>query len=141
MKPLPEKVAMLKSHAQNAASQSYSPYSKFKVGAAVIGEEGEIFTGCNVENASYGLTQCAERNAIGAAIAGGLRAGTLLTLLVYTPGEQVCSPCGACRQVMHEMMAEESQVIACCDVDAYKTWTKKEYLPDPFVSDRTWNIV
>ncbi len=137
MKPLPDIVALLKSHAQNAASQSYSPYSKFKVGAAVIGEVGEIFTGCNVENASYGLTQCAERNAIGAAIAGGLRAGTLLSLLVYTPGELPCSPCGACRQVMHEMMAEESQVISCCDADGYKTWTKNEYLPDPFTSDRT----
>jgi cytidine deaminase len=130
---LPEIVALLKSHAQNAASQSYSPYSKFKVGAAVIGEEGEIFTGCNVENASYGLTQCAERNAISAAIAGGLRAGTLMSLVVYTPGEHVCPPCGACRQVMHEMMAEESQVISCCDGDVYKTWTRKEYLPDPFV--------
>ena len=135
MKPLPELVALLKSHAQNAASQSYSPYSKFKVGAAVIGEEGEIFGGCNVENASYGLTQCAERNAISAAIAGGLRAGTLVSLVVYTPGEHVCPPCGACRQVMHEMMAEESQVISCCDGDMYKTWTRKEYLPDPFVPE------
>ncbi len=133
MTPLPEIVALLKSHAQNAASQSYSPYSKFKVGAAVIGEEGKIFTGCNVENASYGLTQCAERNALSAAIAGGLCAGTLMSLVVYTPGEHVCPPCGACRQVMHEMMAEESQVISCCDGDVYKTWTRKEYLPDPFV--------
>jgi cytidine deaminase len=135
MKPLPEIVALLKSHAQNAAAQSYSPYSKFKVGAAVIGEGGEIFAGCNVENASYGLTQCAERNAISAAIAGGLRAGTLMSLVVYTPGEHVCPPCGACRQVMHEMMAEESQVIACCDGEIYKTWTRKEYLPDPFVPE------
>ena len=135
MKPLPETVALLKSCAQNVASQSYSPYSKFKVGAAVIGEEGEIFTGCNVENASYGLTQCAERNAISAAIAGGLRAGTLMFLVVYTPGEHVCPPCGACRQVMHEMMAEDSQVISCCDGDMYKTWTRKEYLPDPFVPE------
>lgn len=135
MKPLPETVALLKSRAQNAASQSYSPYSKFKVGAAVIGEEGEIFTGCNVENASYGLTQCAERNAISAAIAGGLRAGTLMFLVVYTPGEHVCPPCGACRQVMHEMMAEDSQVISCCDGDNYKIWTRKEYLPDPFVPE------
>ena len=135
MKPLPETVALLKSCAQNVASQSYSPYSKFKVGAAVIGEEGEIFGGCNVENASYGLTQCAERNAISAAIAGGLRAGTLMFLVVYTPGEHVCPPCGACRQVMHEMMAEDSQVISCCDGDMYKTWTRKEYLPDPFVPE------
>ncbi len=126
---------MLKIHAKNAAFQSYSPYSKFKVGAAVLGEEGEIFAGCNVENASYGLTQCAERNAISAAIAGGLRAGTLMSLVVYTPGEHVCPPCGACRQVMHEMMAEESQVISCCDGDIYKTWSRKEYLPDPFVAE------
>lgn len=126
---------MLKIHAKNAAFHSYSPYSKFKVGAAVLGEEGEIFAGCNVENASYGLTQCAERNAISAAIAGGLRAGTLMSLVVYTPGEHVCPPCGACRQVMHEMMAEESQVISCCDGDIYKTWSRKEYLPDPFVAE------
>ena len=135
MKSLSETVALLKSHAKNAASQSYSPYSKFKVGAAVIGEQGEIFTGCNVENASYGLTQCAERNAISAAIAGGLPAGTLVSLLVYTPGDHVCPPCGACRQVMHEMMAEESQVISCCDGGGYKAWTRKEYLPDPFVPE------
>jgi len=135
MKSIPEIVALLIPHAQNAASQSYSPYSRFKVGAAVIGEEGEVFTGCNVENASYGLTQCAERNAISAAKAGGMRAGTLMSLVVYTPGEHVCPPCGACRQVMHEMMAEESQVISCCDGDVYKTWTRKEYLPDPFVPE------
>ena len=135
MRPVPEMITVLKLHAKNAASQSYSPYSKFKVGAAVMGEGGEIFAGCNVENASYGLTQCAERNAISAAIAGGLRAGTLMSLVVYTPGEHVCPPCGACRQVMHEMMAEESQVIACCDGEIYKTWTRKEYLPDPFVPE------
>lgn len=135
MKALPETVARLKSHAQNAAAQSYSPYSKFKVGAAVIGEDGAIFAGCNVENASYGLTQCAERNAISAAIAGGLSAGTLVTLVVYTSGEQAWPPCGACRQVMHEMMAEDSQVFSCCDGDEYKSWSRKEYLPDAFVPE------
>ncbi len=133
MKALPETVALIKPHAQNAAAQSYSPYSKFKVGAAVIGEDGEIFAGCNVENASYGLTQCAERNAISAAIAGGLSAGSLVTLVVYTPGERAWPPCGACRQVMHEMMAKESQVISCCDGDEYQSWSPKEYLPDAFV--------
>ena len=138
MKPSPEVVARLKTHAQNAASRSYSPYSKFRVGAAVIDEEGEIFAGCNVENASYGLTQCAEQNAISAAVVGGSRAGTLMALVVYTPGEHVCPPCGACRQIMHEMMAEESRVISCCDTDVYKTWTRKEYLPDPFVPEISW---
>jgi len=135
MKALPETISLLKSRAQNAAAQSYSPYSKFKVGAAVIGEDGEIFAGCNVENASYGLTQCAERNAISAAIAGGVSAGALVSLVVYTPGEQAWPPCGACRQVMHEMMAEDSQVISCCDGDQYKSWSKKEYLPDAFVPE------
>ncbi len=135
MKPLPEIAARLKPHAQSAASRSYSPYSKFRVGAAVSGVDGEVFTGCNVENASYGLTQCAERNAISAAIAGGVRVGTLTSLLVYTPGDTVCPPCGACRQVMHEMMARESRVISCCDGDVYKVWTRKEYLPDPFVPE------
>ena len=133
MKNVAETVALLKPHAQNAAAQSYSPYSKFKVGAAVVGADGEIFAGCNVENASYSLTQCAERNAVSAAIAGGVRAGTLVSLVIYTPAEQVCPPCGACRQVMHEMMAEESQVISCCDGDEVTSWTRKEHLPDAFV--------
>ncbi len=135
MKPLPKVAALLKPHAQQAASRSYSPYSKFRVGAAVIGEEGEIFSGCNVENASYSLTQCAERNAISAAIAGGVRAGTLTMLVVYTSGENLVPPCGACRQVMHEMMTQESQVISCCDGDAYRVWNRKEYLPDAFVAE------
>ncbi len=133
MKATSEIIALLKPHAQNAAAHAYSPYSHFKVGAAVLGEDGEIFAGCNVENASYSLTQCAERNAISAAIAGGLQAGSLLSLVIYTSGEQVCPPCGACRQVMHEMMAEESQVISCCDGDGVTSWTKKEHLPDAFV--------
>lgn len=132
MNPLTETVALLKSHARKAASHSYSPYSQFRVGAAVTGADNEIFSGCNVENASYGLTQCAERNAINTAIAGGVRAGTLMTLLIYTPGDKVCAPCGACRQVMHEVMAKGSHVIACCDGDGYRIWAREEYLPDPF---------
>ena len=137
MKPLSEVAALLKPHAQKVASRSYSPYSKFRVGAAVIGEEGEIFAGCNVENASYGLTQCAERNAISAAIAGGAQAGTLTVLVVYTPGEHMVPPCGACRQVMYEMMTRESQVISCCDGDVYRVWNRKEYLPDAFAPENS----
>ena len=132
MNPSPETVALLKSHARTAASRSYSPYSKFRVGAAVIGEDGKVYSGCNVENASFGLTQCAERNAINAGIANGASPQSLITLLIYTPGEQAHSPCGACRQVMHELMADESQVISCCDGEKFKTWLKNEYLPDPF---------
>lgn len=137
MNPSSETVVLLKAHAQTAASRSYSPYSKFRVGAAVIGEDGEVYGGCNVENSSFGLTQCAERNAINAAIADGASPQSLITLLIYTPGEQAHSPCGACRQVMHELMADESQVISCCDGENSKTWSKNEYLPDPFDLDIT----
>jgi cytidine deaminase len=132
MSSTPDTFALLKSHAQIAAAHSYSPYSKFRVGAAVIEKGGEVYSGCNVENASFGLTQCAERNAINAAIAGGASPQTLTTLLIYTPGEQAHSPCGACRQVMHELMADDSQVISCCDGDGVRNWSKSEHLPDPF---------
>ena len=79
---------------------SYSPYSRFAVGAAVRAADGRIFTGCNVENASYGLTLCAERCAIFAAVKEGVREFAALCVTADTPGP--VSPCGACRQVMAE---------------------------------------
>ena len=85
-----------------------------------------------MENASFGLTQCAERAALTAAISDGVAPGSLETLLVYTPGKTAHPPCGACRQVMHELMSEDSLVISGCDGDETKTWTQSEYLPDPF---------
>ena len=82
-----------------ARQQAYAPYSKFKVGAAVETDDGRVFTGCNVENASYGLTICAERNALAAAINAGARK---FTRMVITSGNGVM-PCGACRQVIWEL--------------------------------------
>jgi cytidine deaminase len=125
-------IARLKKHATRAAGYAYSPYSKFRVGAAVVSEAGAIYGGSNVENASFGLTQCAERSALTAAISDGVAPGSLETLLIYTPGKTAHPPCGACRQVMHELMSEDSLVISCCDGDETKTWTQSEYLPDPF---------
>lgn len=90
----------LKTAAQSASERAYAPYSKFPVGAAVLSESGEIFAGCNVENASYGLTICAERNAVFAAVAAGHR--RLLACAIYVPGRDVAAPCGACRQVLRE---------------------------------------
>jgi len=81
-----------------ARQQAYAPYSKFSVGAAVLAENGQIFIGCNVENASYGLTNCAERTAIFAAVAAGQT--RFLAMAVATEGGY--SPCGACRQVLAE---------------------------------------
>lgn len=132
----PEPAVMeLKEHARKAAANSYSPYSRFPVGAAVAGASGRIYTGCNVENASFGLTQCAERTALTAAIADGAAPGSLGLLVIYTPGEVAHPPCGACRQVMHELMAADSLVVSCCDGDDLHAWRHSEHLPQPFSAD------
>ena len=128
-------IHQLKGRAMVAAGHSYSPYSHFRVGAAIIGASGEIYSGCNVENGSFGLTQCAERAAITAAICAGEPPGTLELLLIYTPGDTAHTPCGACRQVMEELMSADSLVVSCCDKDATRAWTPAEYLPDSFVPD------
>lgn len=127
-----EILAQLKTRAKLAAGNSYSPYSHFPVGAAVRDAAGHIYVGCNVENASFGLTQCAERSALAAAIADGARPASLHCLVIYTPGTEACSPCGACRQVMHELMAPDSLVLSCCDSDRVRAWSRSEYLPEPF---------
>ena len=93
----------LKCRAREVARHSYSPYSRFAVGAAVLTDRGEIFAGCNVENASYGLCNCAERTALFAGIAAGCRPGDFTHIAVVADTAEPVSPCGACRQVMHEM--------------------------------------
>jgi len=125
----------LRKQAVAAAGNSYSPYSHFRVGAAAITSDGKIYAGCNVENASFGLTQCAERVALTAAIADGVAPGSVVRLLIYTPGNTVHAPCGACRQVMHELMSAESEVISCCDTGQKRTWARQDYLPDPFTPE------
>ena len=81
--------------------KSYSPYSKFKVGAAVLTKNGTVFRGCNVENASYGLTNCAERTALFKMVSEGEREVAAIAIVADT-GDDVCAPCGACRQVIYE---------------------------------------
>ena len=114
---------------------AYAPYFKVYVGAALLSEDGSIHVGCNVENASFGLTQCAERAALTAAIAAGERPGDLVCLVIYIPGDTRHPPCGACRQVMRELMAEDSLVYSFGDGDAYRVWSANEYLPDPFTPE------
>ncbi|MBT8049512.1 MAG: cytidine deaminase [Xanthomonadales bacterium] len=135
MRKIDATIAQLKRPASEAAANSYSPYSHFPVGVAVVSESGEIYRGCNVENASFGLTQCAERAALASAIAAGVTPGKLTALVIYTPGKTAHTPCGACRQVMHELMSTDSLVVSCCDGKETKAWTRDEYLPDPFVPD------
>ncbi len=86
--------------AWEARENAYAPYSYFKVGAALLGTDGGVFTGCNVENISYGLTNCAERVAIGASIAAGIRSFEKVAVVADTTVP--ISPCGACRQVLAE---------------------------------------
>ncbi len=88
--------------AKAALTRAYAPYSRFRVGAAVLTEGGCIYTGCNVENASYGLTNCAERTAIFAAVAAEGAEMRLRAIAVWSRPERPCSPCGACRQVILE---------------------------------------
>ena len=110
--PNPVQLRKLKDAAKAAAGQAYAPYSKFRVGAAVFTGSGRIFTGCNVENASYGLCNCAERTAIFSAVAAGER--QLRCVVVYTPTKTATAPCGACRQVIFEF-GPKSRVVSICN--------------------------
>jgi len=98
-----------------------------------VDEQGNVWSGCNVENASYGLTQCAERNAIAAAINDGMKPGTAHAMLIYSTGFEVLAPCGACRQVMSELLAEDAVVISCQSETDFHVWSIGELLPDSFV--------
>lgn len=122
-------VRRLEQAARAAARASYSPYSKFRVGAAVLTGSKKIFAGCNVENASYGLCNCAERTAIFSAAAAGER--RVQAVVVYTPTPQPTLPCGACRQVIHEF-GPDALVISICDSTRRHETTLPALLPGAF---------
>lgn len=119
--------------ARSASDNAYSPYSGVRVGACVVDESGKVYSGCNVENSSYGLTQCAERNALAAAIAEGMQPGTAHTLLIFATGFKTLAPCGACRQVMSELLADDALIISCHSETDYRSWSIAELLPYPFL--------
>jgi cytidine deaminase len=102
----------LEKSARLAATRAYAPYSKFPVGAAALGGSGRVYAGCNVENASYGLCNCAERTSIFSAIAAGEK--LIKAVAVYTPTPLPTAPCGACRQVINEF-GPDAVVISVCD--------------------------
>ena len=133
MRDIEKAIEQMYNPAKSASENAYSPYSGARVGASVIDEDGRIHTGCNVENASYGLTQCAERNALGAALGAGMKPGTAQTLLIYATGFEVLAPCGACRQVMSELLAKDAIVISCHSETEYNSWSIGELLPDSFI--------
>lgn len=104
-----EYVERLLGAAREARSAAYCPYSNFPVGAAVLAADGTVHRGCNVENASYGLTVCAERNAIAAAVVAGCL--DFVAIAVSTTAAQVARPCGACRQVIAEFSQVENPIL------------------------------
>lgn len=122
----------LKAAAKAVAEHAYVPYSQFPVGAALRTRNGKVFSGCNIENRSYPLGMCGERNAINTAAATGVRPGEITELVVFMPGEHLFSPCGGCRQVIAEFMPADGVVWATNDGEAYKRWTVAELLPDGF---------
>ena len=116
--------------ARLAAENDYVPYSKFRVGAALITKNGEIFQGCNIENASFGLTNCAERTAIFKAVSEGYC--DFEYLAVYGDTKEPISPCGACRQVMVEFFESDSKVILIAKDKSTVEMTVGELLPYSF---------
>ncbi|WP_280150567.1 cytidine deaminase [Piscinibacter sp. XHJ-5] len=121
--------------AAQAREAAYAPYSGFRVGAAVRARDGRLFTGCNVENASYGLCNCAERTALFSAIAAGVPAGALDRIAVIGDTAQPISPCGACRQVMLELGGEALAVVLANLHGARQVTTAGALLPGAFRFD------
>jgi cytidine deaminase len=119
--------------ARECLERAYAPYSNFRVAAAVIDDQGRVFTGVNVENISYGLSMCAERVAIFAAVAAGAR--RITAAAVAATGADLLSPCGACRQVLAEFAAPE--VFVYCDAPGGPhRWSLGELLPHAFAASR-----
>lgn len=127
----------LLSHAEEARQAAYVPYSHFKVGAALLTKDGRIFKGCNVENASYGLCNCAERTAFFAAIAAGCRPGDFAALAVTGDTDAPISPCGACRQVIIELGGPSLPLTLGNLKGDVKATTASELLPYAFVEVET----
>lgn len=121
-------------HAFQAMKNSYAPYSQFHVGAAVACRDGKVFYGANIENASYGATNCAERSAMFSAYSNGVRKEDIEAIAIVADGETIATPCGICRQVMAELLAMDTPVYMSNgkeDLDL----TVKDLLPYAFTQE------
>ena len=121
--------------AREARKLSYSPYSNFAVGAAVLTKDGKVFVGANVENSSYPLCMCAERNALYNAMMNGYKKEDLVALALSADTDEPCSPCGACRQVISELFPKDAPIIMSKLEGKEKVTTIEELLPFAFSGD------
>lgn len=119
----------LRERALAAMERAYAPYSNFRVGAALLGTDGSICEGCNVENAAYPAGICAERGAVAAAVARGVR--TFSAIVIATDAEEPTPPCGMCRQVLEEF-SPEMLVVSCTRTGREARWSMDELLPKAF---------
>lgn len=127
----PQERDMLLDTARKALKRAYARYSNFRVGAAILTEQGEVFSGCNVENASYGLTICAERSAIFTAVQAISETKLAIRAVAVVNGDEVpCSPCGACRQVISEF--GENAIVIFKGLQSYQEMPITDLLPESF---------
>ncbi|WP_146551287.1 cytidine deaminase [Rummeliibacillus sp. SL167] len=130
-------IEQLMSLAKEAREKAYVPYSKFKVGAALLTVDGKIYKGCNIENSGYSLTNCAERTAMFKAVSEGERHFAAIAIVADTEGP--CSPCGACRQVISEFCAANMPVYLTNMKGDIQETTVAELLPGAFSPEDLWN--
>ena len=126
---------MLMDAARQARKNAYTPYSNFKVGAALLLKDGSIITGCNIENSSYGLCNCAERTALFKAYSEGYRSEDIVLMAIAADTLGPVSPCGACRQVMSELLKPDTKVCLTNLKEDEKIMTVSELLPYSFSGD------
>lgn len=117
--------------AQEVSENAYAKYSQFAVGACALAESGKTYVGCNIENASYGLSICAERSAIANAVANGEK--SILAVAIFSPNMEDCKPCGACRQVIFEFQKDKEIEVITQIKDGYKVYKINELLPLGFM--------
>lgn len=126
--------ARLQSEAKEASNYSYSPYSRFRVGAALLTVDGKIYRGANIENRSYGLANCAERSAIFSALSQG--DSEFRAMAIYTPdAKKLLSPCGACRQVISEFVPPDFPLYCSDGLGGFKRFAVSELLPHDSLQD------
>ena len=123
------------SKAKEALNYSYSPYSKFRVGAALLTKDGDIYLGANIENSSYGLSMCAERNATFNAYCHGVKKNDIKALCIIGDTEKPISPCGACRQVLSELLPKDTIIVLANLNGNHKITSIDDLLPYSFTKD------